>query len=188
MSFPRIVLAIALLTTVALAAQEAGEQPRPGDAGQTERGIEFRAPETAPIELRQPETLRVDSFDIHELAEGTHSGEPGDLLLTVRGRGFLETSRSPQIELGGEVVFEDTVTDLEGTVLFAIISRETAERIRALDFSELVVRNPGGRDDTDYGRAVLEATPRKLARPAASAPKARLLFKDGVYVRELIGG
>lgn len=83
------------------------------------------------------------------------------------------------------MVIEDTLVNPAGTELFAVLPRETAARMAGLDLSTLVVRNPGGLEDTDYSRAAIETSAEALLAPAAGAPGARLVFRDGVYVREI---
>lgn len=186
MTFYKAAPVLALILAVgALAAQQTERAPRPGETGRSEAGVEFRAPELEPIAVRQPEPLRVESFDVQVLAEGTHVGEPGDLLLTFHGQGFQATSKSPRVELaGGEVVLEDTMTNLAGTELYVIIPGETAARIAALSLQEVVVRNPGGLADEAYGVARVKASADMLLRPEAEAPGARLVYRQGEFVRE----
>jgi len=193
MKFQKAALIFAVLTVGGyLAAQEAEKErqvPRPSDVGRTEKNVEFRVPDIQPITLREVRPLKVERFEVHELAEGSHAGETGDPLLTFHGQGFLATSKSPQVVLaGGKVVLVDTLMNLEGTQLFVVISREMRSKIEVLDLEEVIVVNPGGRQDTKYGHVSVAARVEDLLHPEKGAPKARLLYEKGEFVRYLVGG
>ena len=193
MTFKRIVLVLALVGTIgAVTAQEPPDQeraPRPGDVGQTKEGIEFRLPQVKPLQRVEQEPLGVEVVDVHELAIGTHVGNPGDLLVTFTGSGFMATSKNPVVHLaGGEVILDDTLTDLAGTRLFVLISRETASKVERLRFSDLLIVNPGGHEDSEFGQIKVEASPELLLRPEEGAAKAQLIYRKGEFVRELVEG
>ncbi|MGH9464313.1 MAG: hypothetical protein ACRD0X_01620 [Thermoanaerobaculia bacterium] len=184
-------LAFALVAAaVILAAQEperAKEPLGPAGVGVTDEGVRFQLPATEPIEIRQPEPLRVERLEAHELAPGTHWGAPGDLLVTIHGRGFQETARSPRLELAnGTVLVDETVVDAEGTQLFAVIPRQRVAELERLSFQEVVVANPGARQSSDYARATVKAGAAELLRPPPDAARALLVYRDGRFVRELV--
>ncbi len=191
MTFPRFAIALALVTAAAVvAAQEpkgtAARPAGPAEAGVSEEGVSFQMPAAQPVEVRRPEPLRAERVEVHELAPGTDWGAPGDLLVTIHGRGFQETARSPRLELAGAaVVFEETIVDAEGAMLFVVIPRQRVPELERLSFQEVVVVNPGARQDPKYARAAVEATAAELLRPAAGAPRALLVYRDGRFRREL---
>lgn len=184
----RALIALALLAPmVGLMAQQAEGPPKPGDAGRSPDGVEFQVPELKAIAMAQPQPLRVESLEVHELAEDTDTGNPGDLLLTFHGQGFLSTAKSPQLELaGGEIVFDDTLVNLDGSHLFVVISHELIPDIERLNFEEIIIHNPGGLEDTEYSQASLKMTPGKLLRLEAGAAQARMVYRKGEFVRELV--
>lgn len=191
MTFPRVAIALGLLTAAAIvAAQEPktteARPTGPAEAGVTEEGVAFQMPAPQPVEVRRPEPLRAERVEVHELAQGTHWGAPGDLLVTIHGRGFQETARSPRLELaGGTVVFEETIVDAEGAMLFVVIPRQRVSELERLSLQEVVVVNPGARQDPEYARAALEATAAELLRPAPGAAPALLVYRDGRFTRQL---
>ncbi len=192
MTLSRAALALALLTSSAIAAAQEpkGTEERPAgpaEVGVTERGVRFQMPPTEPLAIREPEPLRVERVEVHELAPGTHWGTPGDVLVTVHGRGFQETAKSPRLELaGGTVVFDETIVDAEGAMLFVVIPRQRVPELERLDFREIVVANPGARQDPKYARASLEATAAELLRPAPGAAGVLLVYRDGRFTRQLV--
>jgi hypothetical protein len=188
MTARKAVIALAAAAAAAIFVAQAQDRRRPGpaEAGQTDKGVRFREPKTPLVTPRPGAPLRVERLEVHELAEGTHTGTPGDLLLTFYGQGFLETARAPRIEIGGKVVLDDTMANPEGTQLFVVLPRRRMPEVEALRFKEIVVANPGAREKTEYSRATVRATPADLRRPATGAPRARLVFRRGVFVRELV--
>lgn len=185
----RALLAIVLTAAAvaSLAAQETERTPTPGEVGTTEQGVRFEMPKAEAVSAPRPEPLRLERLEAHLLAAGTHLGEAGDLLVTFHGQGFLETARSPRVELAdGEVVFDDTVADRERRQLFLIIPSERVAELERLSLRQVVVRNPGALEDTEYSRGAIETSTRELLRPAPGAPKARLVYRDGFFTRELV--
>ncbi|HET9314385.1 MAG TPA: hypothetical protein VFQ51_02305 [Vicinamibacteria bacterium] len=178
-------LALVAATAFLVAQAQDRRQPGPADAGQTEKGASFQEAKIPLVTPRPPAPLRVERLEANELAEGTQTGSPGDLLLTFHGQGFQETAKAPRVEIGGKTVFDDTMVDLEGTQLFVVVPRGRLGELQALRFQEIVVANPGAREKTDYSRTTVRAAPADL-RPAAGAPRARLVFRRGVFVRELV--
>lgn len=188
MTLHRSLIAVALLALmVGLMAQQAEESPKPGDAGRSPDGVAFQVPELKAVAMAQPKPLRVERLEVHELAEDTETGNPGDLLLTFYGQGFLSTAKSPQLELaGGEIIFDDTLVNLDGSRLFVVISHELIPKLERLDFEAIIIRNPGGMEDTEYSQASLKTTPGELLRLDPGAAQARVVYRKGEFIRELV--
>ncbi len=189
MSVSRSALTVILVAAAAIVAAVEPERveapPGPSDGGVTDEGVRFQMPPTRPIEVRRPEPLRVDRLEVHELAPGTDWGAPGDLLVTIHGRGFQETARSPRLELpDGTVLVGETIVGGEGAQLFAVIARQRVAELERLSFQEILVANPGARQSPEYASAPVKVDAAQLLRPAADA-LARLLYRDGRFVREL---
>lgn len=181
------VIVLAATTVALLTAQETERAPAPGEVGMTEEGVRFEMPKVEAVSAPHPEPLRLERLEVHLLAEGTHLGNAGDLLVTFHGQGFLETAHSPRVDLAdGEVVFDDTVADRERRRLFLVIPAERVAELERLSIREVVVRNPGALEDTEYSRAAIETSSGELLRPAPGAPKARLVYRDGFFSRELV--
>lgn len=169
-----------------LTAQARDRQPAPANPGPPQRGDGFRTPKAPLVSPRPVPPLRVQRLEVNELADGTHAGRPGDLLVTLHGQGFLETARAPRLEIGGKIVLEDTMANPAGTELYVVLPRPRIPEVQALRFQEVVVRNPGAREKTEHARATVRATPADLRAPAPGAPRARLVFRRGFFVRELV--
>jgi hypothetical protein len=186
MTAQKTLLALAAVAAGALLmAQAQQRQLGPANPGPPDKGERFREPRAPLVSPRAAAPLRVQRLEAHELAEGTHSGAPGDLLLTLHGQGFLETAKAPRLEIGEKVLLDDTMANPEGTELYVVLPRQRIRELQALRFREIAVRNPGAREKTEHARATMRATPADL-RPPAGAPRARLVFRRGFFVRELV--
>ena len=188
MTARKAVTALAVIGAAAFMIAQAQDRrpPGPADIGQTDRGVRFQSPKVPPVAPRQAAPLRVGRFEVNELAEGTHVGSPGDLLLTLQGQGFLETAKAPRVEIGGKLVFDDTMVGRDGTQLFVVLPRQRVAEVDKLQFDQIVIRNPGARENTEFARATVKASPADIRRPAAGAARARLVFRAGAFERELV--
>lgn len=179
-----IPISLLLAAALALAAQEpdGDEAPAPTDVGASDAGVRFELPAGQRLEVPAARPLSVERFEVHELAEGTALGKPGDLLVTFFGSGFLLTARTPRLRLSDEVVLETTEIGRQGSELYVVVPREQIEAIAGMAFTEVVVENPGHWKE-GQGTARVEATPDRLLRPAADAAPVRVVYRDGAFAR-----
>jgi len=189
MTMKATMLLLAVAATAVIATRttlpSSAERPAPAQTGGSDRGVAVRMPDPPAASGAMP-PLRVSRVEVHEVGEGSHAGAAGDLLLTVHGQGFLETAAAPTVQIG-KASFGDTMVSLDRTQLFVVVPRGRVHELETADAAEIVVANPGARRDTAHARATLRGPSRDLVQAATKAPRARLFFRSGRFVRELAG-
>ena len=178
----RIGLAAAAVV-VTLGITQAVRDQNPAGAGELD-GKPFRMPaeKAAPAARQLP--LRVDSFVVQRVAQGSAWGAAGDLLITFRGQGFMLTSRAPRVLLTDKDVLEATEINRDGTELYVLVPRAQIARVQGLRFDSVVVANPGAIQTGEFARASARASPAQLTSPARDAATVRLVYRDGAFSRE----
>lgn len=178
-----VVAAAAIAATVAIA--QVRNERSPAQPGERQDGTAFRTPSLPAQQVRRPEPLRVDSFVVHRIGQGSALGAAGDLLITFAGRGFMLTARAPRVLVGDDLVLDATEINAGGTELYVLVPASLTTRIQSMRFDSVIVANPGGLQDTEHARAAVAATPDRLLRPERDAPTVRLVYDDGSFRREL---
>lgn len=176
-----LVALAAIGATVGIA--QVARERSPSSPGDRE-GTEFRMPVDTPPQVIRQQPLRVDSFQVQRVAEGSDLGAPGDLLITFWGQGFALTSKAPRLLLTGGFALESTEINRDGTELYVLVPGDQVTRIQGMRFDSVVVDNPGAREDTEFARASVRATAARLLRPDPDAPAVRLVYRDGAFSRE----
>lgn len=179
----------AALAAAAIAASlgivQVARGPDPAETGVGEAGERFETPSVQEPEIRQTGPLRVDSFDVRQVAEGSVFGSPEDLLVTFHGQGFLITALAPRVLIGEDLVLDLTEVNQDGSQLYLLLTPELTERIEAAPSDTLVVANPGGLQDPERTRATVPASAAELLRPRTDA-RVRLHYESGAFTRELV--
>jgi hypothetical protein len=150
-----------------------------GDRG----GREFRTQPAGPPPASQP-PVRVDSFVVQRVAQGSALGAPGDLLITFHGQGFTLTSRAPRLLVTPAVTLETTEVNRDGTELYVLVPRAQLQRLSGARFDSVVVANPGARQEGEFARASIRATAARLFAPTPGAAAVRLVYREGTFSRE----
>ncbi|MEY3443506.1 MAG: hypothetical protein RLZZ519_1787 [Bacteroidota bacterium] len=139
--------------------------------------------EDKPFDLSAPPPpLQVAKTEIWKIGNGSEVGEAGDWMLVLQGQGFVEAERPPVVHIGEDVILSEVYVAKRGQELFARIPAALAAQLKAIDFDNIWVQNPGGLN-RDRKRWV----PFLIQRPSFVsamdvAPKAT--FKFGAYFLE----
>jgi hypothetical protein len=180
-----LLFAVIVCFGVIILSQESQKKPRPSDIAARKGGPKFRAPGPKSRKLRKQLPIKVKIVQVQRLAEGTHAGNPGDILLTLKGQGFSLTSLAPRIILNENMILEHTEINKDGTELYVIIPAEFLEsKKHKLDFEEVIVENPGGKKKIKYARTHFRLKPKDLLEIDPKTRKARLLYKKYFFEKE----
>jgi hypothetical protein len=139
--------------------------------------------EDKPFDLSAPPPpLQVATTELWKIGNGSEVGKVGDWMLVLRGQGFVEAERPPIVHIGEDLILTEVYVAKRGQELFARIPAELTAQLKAIDFDNIWVQNPGGLN-RDRKRWV----PFLIQRPAfvaslETAPKAT--FKFGAYFLE----
>ena len=125
--------------------------------------------------------MKAESYEFHVLAEGTDTGNPGDILQTIKGQGFYYTSHSPKIQFGEDLIIENTEVNKDGTELYVILSKADLAKLQELEYEQITIfmgEDPKARGTTQIqitSKAYMDVKPEK---------QAVLKYQRGYFVRE----
>ncbi len=128
--------------------------------------------------------LRVDSFQVWRLKDGTEYGSPGDYVLVLTGAGIWQSEFPPVTHLGRDIALELGFVGPKGTLLYNLVSPAVANQIAGADLRSIELQNPGGlaRDPKDW--ASLKVKRGQLIKAINAAKPAKFVRQGNTFILE----
>lgn len=145
------------------------DNPSPSGTG-TYDGKEMRIKKSADTLPRKQADLQITGMEAQTLGDSTKIGQPGDVLLTFTGQGFLFTERNPRLQMGREVITE-TYSNETATELYVVIPAKSMNNLMAsLRSGAISIINP------DNKQARVTQNPDEMMNKMKSAERTTLQF------------
>jgi hypothetical protein len=174
-----LILAFVAIITIS---QITVKEVSPADMN-TQEGVTFitAPPENLPV--REVQELRVEGYELEVISENSDIGKKGELLLTLKGTGFILSSLSPTVVFHNEITIQDTEVNAEGTELYVILKLEIVTKlVKGIDLKEGRVKigeNKEGSPDSAKFTITNEAFKNIKDMKFVS-----LKYRNGFFVRE----
>lgn len=146
-----------------------------------ENNTKVYVPEREILQTKEVVPMSVDIYELQILGPVTETGNPTDILQTIKGQGFYYTSRPPRLLFGKDFIVENTEVNKEGTELYVILSKEILEKLQYIEFREAIIFMG---DDPESKSAVrFEISPSNYFEIDTNKT-VDLKYKRGYFIRE----
>lgn len=164
-----------IIAAIAISQTGPKEKLDPSSMG-TINGQSFQTREEGVRPPTMDTELVLESVQAATLSPATKIGNAGDIILIIKGKGFVATSLNPVVVIG-ENTFEETIISQDFRQLYAIIPIETWQSLKKSNFRIVEVRNPG------RGSARLTVDSRKIEDANLQSPQRALVYiTDGIQL------